>query len=366
MIKFLDLQMQYESIRSEIDDAISDVLAHAVFVGGQYVTEFEERFAGIAGTRFCVGVGNGTDALELAIEALELPPHSDVIVPANTFIATAEAVTRTGHNVVFCDCRSDDYTVDVESLQAAITPSTRAVIAVHLYGLPCAMDEIRAVADRRGLKVIEDCAQAHGALYKGMPVGSLGDIAAFSFYPGKIIGAFGDAGAVTTNDSAMAQRVRMTANHGRTAKYDHAFQGRNSRLDSLQAAVLSVKLQHLDEWVSRRRHIAAMYRQLLDGVPDVVLPIERSDVKHAYHLFVIRTAFRDQLMAELNARGIMTGIHYPIALPKLEAFSQMGLRDASYVANQYDSALLSLPMGEHLKDTEVETVASTISAYFAR
>jgi len=364
MVKFLDLQMQYKSLRPEMDDAITAVIENAAFIGGQRVASFEEQFSEFVGVPYCVGVGNGTDALELALEALDLPHGSEVIVPANTFIASSEAVTRVGHRVVFCDCDPEDYTINIDSLEASISEKTAAIMAVHLYGHPCNMEEILRVADQYGLKIIEDCAQAHGARYKGAHVGSFGDVSAFSFYPGKNLGAYGDAGAVVTSDQNLAKQVRMIANHGRIAKYDHEFEGRNSRMDGLQAAVLQVKLPHLSEWVARRQHVADLYRELLTGCDSVTLPVVRPDVEHAYHLYVIRTEARDELRQHLTKTGIETGIHYPISLPRLKAYDYLGLASADLVANHFCDKLLSLPMGEHLSEDDIAYVANSIRTFF--
>lgn len=366
-VKFLDLYSQYLSIRTEIDAAMAAVIAETAFIGGKYAKIFEAEFAAYQGADFCVGVGNGTDALEIALESLSLPPGSEVIVPANSFIATSEAVTRAGHRVVFCDCESGSYTLSVNDAERRITPATRAIIPVHLYGRPCNMDAVMALARRHGLRVIEDCAQAHGAEYCGRRVGAFGDAGAFSFYPGKNLGAYGDAGAIVTNDEMLATRCRMVANHGRIGKYNHEFEGRNSRMDGLQAAILSVKLRHLDGWLARRIAVAAMYRNGLAGCTGITLPAGEPDgMRHVYHLFVIRTDRRDQLQADLKEQGIETGIHYPIALPKLPAYAWSGQAAESLFANRCDSELLSLPMGEHLSDADVQQVISAVCRFFEK
>ncbi|MFN2126236.1 MAG: DegT/DnrJ/EryC1/StrS family aminotransferase, partial [Anaerolineales bacterium] len=320
MIKFLDLHKQYISIKSEIDEAIASVIKDSAFIGGKYVKLFEENFASYQQSVHCIGVGNGTDALEIAIEALELPDGSEVIVPANSFISSAEAVTRTGHKVVFCDANPDDYTLDIKDVRRRITDKTSAIIAVHLYGHPCDMDKLLKLAQEYNLKILEDCAQAHGAEYKGRKVGCIGDIGAFSFYPGKNLGAYGDGGAILTNDKSINEKCRMIANHGRIAKYDHEFEGRNSRLDGLQAAILNVKLNYLDEWLDHREIIANTYLEELKGISDITLPVRQAWAKQAYHLFVIRHPTRDKLRTLLSESGVQTGIHYPVALPKLKAF----------------------------------------------
>lgn len=365
-VKFLDLNAQYQTIRAEIDSAIAAVIADCAFIGGKYATIFEAEFAAYQGAGFCVGVGNGTDALEIALESLGLPPGSEVIVPANSFIATSEAVTRSGHRVVFCDCNPDDYTFSVTDAERRITPSTRAVIPVHLYGRPCNMDAVMAFAAQHNLRVIEDCAQAHGAEYGGNRVGTFGDAGTFSFYPGKNLGAYGDAGAIVTNNESLAVRCRMIANHGRIGKYDHEFEGRNSRLDGIQAAILSVKLRHLDLWTGRRVAVAGKYRRLLSGCHGIILPVaETPGMHHVYHLFVIRARQRDRLQAFLKGEGIECGVHYPVSLPRLAAYRHDNRLDEQMFANQSCDELLSLPIGEHLNDADVERVAEAVNRFFS-
>ena len=366
MIKFLDLYQQYLSIQAEIDETIAAVIRDSAFIGGTYVNRFEEAFAAYHQARYCIGVGNGTDALEIALEALELPPRSKILVPANSFIASAEAVTRAGHRVVFCDCDPQNYTLAVDDVRKKIDAETRAIIAVHLYGHPADMDGLLDVARAHNLKVLEDCAQAHGAEYKGRKVGTFGEIGTFSFYPGKNLGAYGDGGAIVTNTQELADSMKMLANHGRIKKYDHEFEGRNSRLDGLQAAILSVKLRHLDRWIDHRRTLADHYRQALADLPEVILPVEEAYAKHVYHLFVIRHPQRDRLQHYLREHDIQTGIHYPIALPKLAAYSYLEQAQESMLANSIDEHLLSLPIGEHLSKQDIETVAVQLKAYSMR
>lgn len=364
MIKFLDLYSQYLSMKDEIDTAMQMIISDATFIGGPAVRSFETSFAAYQQAGFCVGVANGTDAIEIALEALNLPPGSEVIVPANSFIASSEAVSRVGHRVVFADIDPQNYTLDPINVARRIGPRTAAIIAVHLYGHPCDMDRLLEIAHKNGLKVIEDCAQAHGAEYKGKRVGAIGDIGAFSFYPGKNLGAYGDGGAILTNDEELAKRCRMIANHGRIDKYNHMFEGRNSRLDGLQAAILKVKLKYLDSWIERRNKIARNYINGLADTAQIHLPHIKENVRHAFHLFVIRTARRNELAECLSAAGIQTGIHYPIALPKLAAYAYLNQAGESIVANQQDSQLLSLPMGEHLSDEEVLKVIQTTKNFF--
>ncbi len=357
MIKFLDLQAQYRSIQPQIDAAISRTIADAAFIGGDAVRSFEAAFAKYQEAAHCVGVANGTDAIEIALEGLALPRGSEVIVPANTFIGTSEAVTRAGLRVVFADVDPDDFTLSPVDVRRRLSQRTRAILAVHLYGQPCDMLALGSIAQQHGLRIIEDCAQAHGAEVKGRRVGAIGDVGAFSFYPGKNLGAYGDAGAILTNDESLALRMRKIANHGRTAKYDHEFEGRNSRLDGLQAAILLAKLEFLDGWLEQRRRVAAVYDRLLAGVPEVRLPRRRSDVTHSYHLYVVRVRDRDSVAQRLRDHGIETSVHYPIALPRLRAYAYLGAPDESMVALQQDSQLLSLPIGEHLSEAQAETVA---------
>jgi len=343
MIKFLDLKVQYKSIKLEIDQTIQEVIDSSSFIGGKYVRLFEEQFAEYQQVKYCIGVGNGTDALEIAIEALDLTDNSEIIVPANSFIASAEAITRAGHKVVFCDANSDDYTINLEDVERRITDQTSAIMAVHLYGHPCDMDPLLKLAKAHNLKVIEDCAQAHGAEYKGLKVGSIGDIGCFSFYPGKNLGAYGDGGAIVTNNKNIELQCRMIANHGRIAKYDHKFEGRNSRLDGIQAAILSVKLKYLDGWNNNRISVANIYLNELSDVENIILPIKKEWAKQVYHLFVIRVENRDELKTKMNDVGIETGIHYPIALPKLSAFSYLKQKDDESFAWSAGERLLSLP-----------------------
>lgn len=364
MIKFLDLYSQYLCVKDEIDAAIRDTIRNSSFIGGPALTEFQTAFAGYQQARHCVGVANGTDAIEIALEVLKLPPCSEIIVPANTFIATSEAVTRANHRVVFADISPETYTLDLSDVKRRISPRTAAIIAVHLYGHPCDMDSLLSLATKHGLKVLEDCAQAHGAEYKGHRVGAIGDIGTFSFYPGKNLGAYGDGGAIVTNDDDLAKQCRMVANHGRIDKYNHEFEGRNSRLDGLQAAILNVKLKHLDTWVERRNEIALQYIEGLTDIKAIILPKNHPEIRHAFHLFVVRTMQRDALMRHLKDASIQSGIHYPIALPKLAAYTYLNQAGEPMAANQQDSQLLSLPIGEHLSDGQVLEVIRAIKDFY--
>lgn len=364
-IKFLDLHAQYLSIKDDIDKAIKDVIEQSAFIKGPFLEKFENEFSDYIGTKHCIGVANGTDGLEIAIEALNLPKGSEIIVPVNSFISSAEAVTRSGHKVVFCDADPDTYTISVDSVKLKITSKTKAIIAVHLYGHPCEMDELLKLCEENNLRLIEDCAQAHGAKYRGKKIGGIGDIGVFSFYPGKNLGAYGDGGAVTTNNDALAKRMGMIANHGRIAKYDHEFEGRNSRLDGLQAAILSVKLQHLDKWLNQRNLIADYYNSELKEINGISLHRNSSEIFHAYHLYVIRVNNREKLQKFLEANHIETGIHYPIALNKLKAYDYLNQKNDNFYASKNDSKLLSLPIGEHLHIEDAKRVTNTLKTFFS-
>lgn len=366
MTKFLDLFKQYLSLKDEIDSCIQQVIRDAAFIGGKHVSDFEYNFSSFINTTDCIGVANGTDALELAIEAMSFPPGSEIIVPANSFIASAEAVVRSGHKVVFCDVNSSDYTITRFHIEQKLSNKTVAIMAVHLYGHPCDMDSLIQIAQENNLEIIEDCAQAHGARYKGKRVGSLGKVGCFSFYPGKNLGAFGDGGAITTNDKTLAKRIRMLANHGREEKYNHIFVGRNSRLDAIQAAILSVKLKYLEEWNAKRCVIAGLYRKNLPKNKGIVLPVSQPWADHVYHLFVIRHPNRTTLQREMLAMGIETGIHYPIALPKLDAFKHLKQKNQEGFAWDSDKHLLSLPIGDHILADELEKVCDSISMILSK
>jgi dTDP-4-amino-4,6-dideoxygalactose transaminase len=365
MIKFLDLKQQYQIIKDEIDQAIATVIQESAFVGGRFVDQFTEVFADYQQAKYCIGIGNGTDALEIAIEALDLPKGGEVIVPANSFIASAEAVTCSGHKVVFCDCEPNNYTLSLEDAQRRINGKTVAIMAVHLYGHPCDMAPILKLAKAHQLKVIEDCAQAHGAEYKGKRVGTFGDVGTFSFYPGKNLGAYGDAGAIVTNNDALAKKCSMLANHGRTQKYNHEFEGRNSRLDGIQAAILQVKLKYLEQWNKQRQEMADNYLAHLKET-GLILPKVEKWAKPVWHLFVVRTRERDKLKVYLEAEGIQTGIHYPIALPKILAYRYLGQANDPLFANRVDGELLSLPIGTHLGIADLHKVVKTIKQFGAR
>lgn len=359
-IKFLDIYRQDGPIREEINTAISQVIGDSAYIGGQYVKQFTSAFAKFQQADYCVGVGNGTDALEIILHALELPLGSEVLVPANSFIASAEAVTRSGLKVVFCDCDPVTYTIDIDDAVKRITNNTAVIMPVHMYGHPCDMNAVLELAARYDLQVVEDCAQAHGAEYKGKKVGTFGIAGAFSFYPGKNLGAYGDAGAIITNNERLADRCIMVANHGRTEKYNHEFEGRNSRLDGMQAAILNIKLKALEQWTECRRNLARCYQELLND-STVSLPTEQKWAKHVWHLFVIRSNQRDRLRSLLIKEGIQCGIHYPVALPDLPAYQYIEHKGREFRASKYADELLSLPIGPHLRVEDIERVSEVIN-----
>ncbi len=364
-IDFLDLKTQYLSMHNEMDKAIDNIISNTAFIGGKSLTDFNENFAKYIGTKYAIGVGNGTDALIISLKALGLKPGDEVLVPANSFIATSEAVTNAGGKVVFVDCHPDLYTVDVEKIEEKITAKTKVIIPVHLYGQAADMDPIMEIAKKHDLKILEDCAQAHGAKYKNQNVGTFGDLASFSFYPGKNLGAYGDGGAIVTNDDSLFRLCKMFANHGRIEKYNHEFEGVNSRLDGLQAAVLNVKLQHISDWNKNRRRVAELYNKYLADVEEIVLPKILSDVVPVYHLFVIRTDKRNELKNYLKENNISAGIHYPIGLPFLKAYDYLESKPQDFpVTYEYQNKLLSLPIYPEMTEEMVKFVSEKIRNFF--
>lgn len=365
-VPFVDLKVQYESLRPEMDTAIQSVLDRTAYIMGPEVTAFEKAFAEYVGVKHAMGVGSGTDALRLALEAVGIGPGDEVITVPDTYIATCEAITHVGADIRFVEVDPRTYNMDPEQLEAAITPRTRAIMPVHLYGQPADMDPIMAVAERHGLTVIEDAAQAHGARYKERMAGSLGHIACFSFYPGKNLGAYGDAGAVVTNNDEVAERVRMLRNHGQKVKYEHLIVGHCHRMDNLQAAVLGVKLPHIDAWNAGRRSRAAVYDECLANVPGVVTPHCAPDNEHVYHLYVIRVTDgrRDALQTYLNEAGVSTGLHYPIPVHLQDAYADMNIeRGAFPITERLAEQGLSLPMFPELDDAQAVYVAEKIREF---
>jgi len=359
-VPFVDLKSQYQSIKDEVDSAIMKVVGDCAFVGGPHVQRFEEAFAEYCGAKYAVGVSSGTSALHLALMAMGVGPGDEVITAANTFIATAEAVTHAGASVGLVDCDAASFNIDTALIEQAITDKTKVIIPVHLYGQAADMDAVREIAGKHKLMVLEDAAQAQGAGYKGKRAGSMGDAAAFSFYPAKNLGAYGDAGMVVTNSKEMADYVRLLANHGRRTGTDHAVVGYNARLDGIQGAVLGVKLPNLDGWNERRREAAGRYDQLLKGL-DVATPEAMPYAKHIYHLYVIRVKNRDRVKEAMGEKGVGCGMHYPIPVHLLDAYKHLGKPAGSYpVAEEIANELLSLPMFPEITGEQQKYVADCL------
>jgi dTDP-4-amino-4,6-dideoxygalactose transaminase len=359
-IPFLDVAAAYAELKDELDDAVRRVMASGQFILGPEVTAFEDEFAAYCGTRHAIGVGSGLDALRLVLLGYGIGPGDDVLVPSNTFIATWLAVTQAAARPVPVEPDPATHNVTVGAVEAALTPSTKAIMPVHLYGTPVDMDALLAVGREHGIPVIEDAAQAHGARCRGRRTGGLGDAAAFSFYPGKNLGALGDAGAVTTDDDALAERLRMLRNYGSRVKYHHDLQGTNSRLDPLQAAALRVKLRHLDEWNERRRAVAVRYLERLAGSEGLVLPQVPDWAEPVWHLFVVRTPRRDVFQERLAEAGVDTIIHYPIPPHLTGAYASDFERGELPVAERLAAEVLSLPMGPHLALEDADRVAAAV------
>lgn len=364
VVPFADLHAQYLSIQPAVDAAIAEVIATSAFVRGPHVERFETAFAAAIGTRHCVSCGNGTDSLYIAMHALGLQPGDEVLVPAHSWISTSETVTQAGGTPVFCDTDPLTFTIDPQQIAARITPRTVGIIPVHLYGQPVDMGAIMAIAERHRLWVLEDCAQAHLATWQGRQVGTFGHAASFSFYPGKNLGAMGDAGAVLTDDPALAERMAMFARHGGLKKGDHRIEGINSRMDGLQAAILGVKLPHLAGWTRRRQALAARYGELLTGLDGLVLPQVGPGREHVWHLYVVQHARRDALAAHLAAHGVQSVINYPVALPFLPAYERFGHRPQDFpVAFAHQSRILSLPLFPEMSEAQMAQVAEALRGF---
>jgi dTDP-4-amino-4,6-dideoxygalactose transaminase len=363
-VPFLDLKAQYSSIKPEIQSALNQVLDNTAFAGGPFVAQFEKEFAAFCGTKHAVGVGSGTDALWAALVAMGVGPGDEVITVPDTFIATAEAISFCGARPVFVDVEEITYNMDPARLEAAITPKTKAIIPVHLFGQMADMDPILEIARKRGLYVIEDAAQAHGAEHKGKKAGSIGDVGCFSFYPGKNLGAYGEAGAVVTNNDQLADKMRMFRDHGQPKKYYHDMIGWNARMDGFQGAVLSVKLKHIDAWNEARRTNARLYTQLFAGASGLVAPREADYAKHVYHIYAIRVRNRDAFMAGLGEKDIATGIHYPVPLHLTGAYRFLGYKAGDFpVAERCANEFVSLPMFPELTAEQINYVGKEVKAF---
>lgn len=358
-IPFVDLKAQYESIKGDIDTAIAKVINDTSFIGGETVKSFENNFATYVGAKHCIGVANGTDAIEIALKALCIGEGDEVIVPALTWISTAGAVNGVGAEPIFVDVLEDERTMNPELIAEKITKKTRAIIPVHLYGLPARIDKIVAIAKEHNLFVVEDCAQAHGAEQNGKRVGTFGNVATFSFYPGKNLGAYGDAGAIVTNDDKLTETCRMLANHGQLSKHDHRIVGRNSRLDTMQAAILQAKLPHAEAWTESRIQVANWYDQKLKSP---VKPQVPENMRHVFHLYVIQSRMRDDLIKKLKEVNVGCAIHYPTPLPHLKSYSYKGHSIGQFpVAEKLCNEILSLPMFAELMEEEVDWVAEILN-----
>jgi dTDP-4-amino-4,6-dideoxygalactose transaminase len=363
-VPYADLQLHYQTIKREIDGAVAAVIRDNAFIRGPYVEAFERAFADAVEIGHCVSCANGTDALYLAMSALKVRPGDEVITPAHSWISSSAMITHAGASVVFADTDGATFTIDPAAIEAAITPRTVGIIPVHLYGQPADMDAIMAIATRHRLWVIEDCAQAHLARYKGRQVGTFGAVAAYSFYPGKNLGAMGDAGAVVSNDGALAERMAMLARHGGLVKYQHQIEGINSRLDGLQAAILSAKLPHLPGWTKARQDAAKVYDAGLNEIENVEGPRVGADRTHVYHAYTIRHPRRDALAAHLEAHGVQTAINYPIALPFLEAYRRLGHHPEQFPnAHRDQGRILSLPMFAEITRAQQEEVIDVIRKF---
>ncbi len=366
-VPFVDLAAQHASLKSEIDEAVGCVMTKCDFILGEETAKFEEEFAEYLGVKKCVGVASGTDALELALRATGVGAGDEVILPANSFIATALAVARAGGRPVLADVLPDTYSISPEDVERRITSRTKAMIPVHLYGQPADMDAIMAIARRHGLIVIEDACQAHGAVWKGSKCGSIGAASAFSFYPSKNLGACGDGGVVATSDESVAEQIRLLRNYGQRVKYEHVIKGGNSRLDTLQAAVLRVKLAYLDKWNRARSVHAEHYTRRLGHLSKVVTPVVRygGEFSHVFHLYVIRAERRDELLNFLLSAGIGCGIHYPRPIHMQPAFLDLGYREGDFpVAEQAAREILSLPMFPEMSDEQIEAVCESIERFY--
>ena len=363
-VPFVDLHAQYLSMKNEIDAAIAEVIAESAYIRGPHVEAFERAWAKTVGARHCVSCANGTDALQIAMHGLGLKPGDEVITTAQTWISTSAMITQAGGRVVFCDVDPVTFTIDPALIASKITARTVGIIPVHLYGQPADMDPIMALAQKHGLWVIEDCAQAHLARYKGRLVGSFGSAATFSFYPSKNLGAYGDAGCITTNDDRLADFMATFARHG--GKNEHVMEAINSRMDGLQAAILNAKMPHLPAWTEARRRVASQYDGLLNGIGDVETPKIGPERDHVYHLYVIRTTKRDALRKHLEAAGVSTVLNYPKALPFYPAYAYLGHTPADFpVAHRNQGRILSIPIYPEMPADMIEHVASQIKGYFA-
>ncbi len=361
IIPFVDLKAQYFSIKDKIDEAIQNVIIDTAFIKGKYVQKFEEEYANLYGVKHVVSCGNGTDAIYITLKALGIGLGDEVITVSNTWISTSETITQAGAKVVFVDIEPDFYTIDTAKIEEKITDNTKAIIPVHLYGHPANMTKIMELAKKYNLSVIEDCAQAHFAEWRGDRVGKIGTAGTFSFFPGKNLGAYGDAGCIITNDDQLAEKARMFANHGALKKHSHEIEGINSRLDGLQAAILSVKLKFIHEWTELRIQHSKKYNELLFDIDNISLPSTHRDAKHVFHLYVIRSQNRKKLQKNLKDKGVSTGLHYPTPLPFLKAYEYFEFKPEDFpVSYFYMDKILSIPMFPELSNENINYISEII------
>jgi dTDP-4-amino-4,6-dideoxygalactose transaminase len=366
-IPFVDLKAQYQSIKPEMDEMISNVINETAFIGGKYVKEFEAKFSALYGVKHVISCANGTDSLYIIMRSLGIGPGDEVITAANSWISSSETIGQTGATPVFVDCDEKYMSMEIAQLEAAITAKTKALIVVHLHGQICEMEAIEQLAKKHELYVIEDCAQSHFSEYKGKRAGTMGVAGSFSFYPGKNLGAYGDAGCIITNDDDLANKCRMFANHGALVKHQHQIEGINSRMDGLQAGILTVKLEYVLSWTEKRIERAAWYREALKDIPEISMAEVRPESKHSYHLFIIRTIQRNDLMAFLKEKGIETAIHYPTPLPLLPAYSEREFTVTDYtVSSRMSATMLSLPIYPELSLDAVNYISNSIQEFFAK
>jgi len=363
-VPLVDLKAQYAAIKTEVDEAIKNIIDNTAFVGSPKIKEFEDNFAKFNETKQAIGVNTGTDALFFALKVMGIKKGDEIITVPYTFIATTEAITQNNAKIKFVDIDKDTYNIDINLIEGAITPRTKAILPVHLYGQMAEMDVIRDIADKHNLVVIEDACQAHNATFNNKKPGYYGDIAVFSFYPGKNLGAYGDAGAIITNDEERAEKISMLRDHGRVSKYEHLMEGFNSRMDGIQAAVLDVKLKHLEQWTEMRRKNAKLYNDLLQDVDGITMPIEHEKAKHVYHLYVIRAKERDKLLEYLKSKGISPGVHYPIPLHLQPAYKYLNHKEGNFpVAEKCSREILSLPMFPELTEEQISYVCEKIKEF---
>ncbi len=365
MILFVDLKAQYKAIEAEVKTEMDKILTQTNFILGEPVAQFEEAFAQFCDVRYAIGVASGTDALHLALRALDVGAGDEVITAANTFVATTLAISYSQAKPVLADIDSNTYNIDLEDVEKKITSKTKAIIPVHLYGRPVEIDGLINLAKKHNLKIVEDACQAHGAEFKGRRCGSFGDLACFSFYPGKNLGAYGDGGAIVTSDDKLYQKLKMIRNYGSPKKYYHDVIGYNSRLDTIQAAVLGVKLKYLKDWNNKRFTNAQLYNQKLKNIGDLVLPEIDEQCKSVFHLYVIRTKERDQLLNYLQANDVQCGIHYPVPIYSLGAYSSLGLKPEDFpVTEKFSKEILSLPMYPELSEAQINKVVDVIKNFY--